>query len=254
MKAAKLVFLSLLSTSAVSKELPGLTPKFDGKLHYYSMPGYEKMYMRSNSSYPPKTFFKCPRGYLLTADVMRANSIVSIRPEFAYPRQIVLLGASPRPDLGGVFIEPFHHYGYEEPGVPENAAHLIFATMDELCKEGELGEKTGETAREQVMLQTYDDSTKIGKFIYRAKGTLNISYPNEGAYFAAIWRHPEPKTGASFLICNTKDCKLTPAFADDRGFAYSSYQNERIKVWFDDGKLPTAFNAVVNKDRRVVIE
>lgn len=254
MKAAKLLILvSFLSTFAVSKELPDLVERFDGKQHYYSMPGYEKLYMLSNLSLPPKPFFKCPQGYLLTASIMRAHSIVSIRPEFAYPRQIILLGASPRPDLGGVFIEPFHHSGYEEPGVPENAAHLIFATMTELCDEGAKGEKTGDASREHLMLQTYDASAKLGKFIYRAKGNLNIAHPNDGAYFAAIWNHPVPETGASFLICNSKDCKLTPAYADDRGFVYLSYQNERLKVWFDDRKL-AGFDAVVKKDRTVVIE
>jgi hypothetical protein len=253
MKVAKLILFSLISTYASSKEPPNLIERFDGKHHYYSMPGYERINIQSNSSLPPKPFFKCPYGYLLSASIMRANSIVSIRPEFAYPRQIVILGSWPRADLGGVFIKPFHHYGYEESGAPENAAHLIFATMAELCDQGANGKMTGDSAREQLMLHTSDAAAKIGKFVYRAKGNLRITSPNVGAYFVAIWQHPDPKTGASFLICNTVDCKLTPAYANDRGFVYSSYQNERLKVWFDDRTLP-GFKAVVKKNRTVVIE
>jgi len=257
MKAVLFIFtVYMLNVSfgafAIDVNLPKLIQKFDGKRWYLSLSGYKPQYMSFNRTYPPDAFWKCPAGYLFRAEVMQADSIVSIRPEFSYPRQIVSLSVSPKPELGGVFILPWHHYS-NEPVVAEDAAHIIFASMDELCHEGAKGENTGDTARENLLLTSDKISPGVGRFIYRAKGDLLLAFPNEGEYFAALWRHPAPKTGASFLICDSKDCKITPAYDQDRGFVYLSYKNKDIEVRFEERNWPS-FNATVQSDRSVRIQ
>lgn len=199
-------------------------------------------------SHPPKIFWECKEGFLLQSEVMPGASIVVVRKEFTYPLEITSLKVDPRPDIGGGFFLPYFY----APGEwsPDFGGQLVFQSLDKICALGELG---GVNFESQGNISVASNAKPFGRTLFNEGGRINPAWRSSGPYLVVLWEHSSPKKGTFFLVCNAMDCKQTPAYQDDRGFAEISNIGELIEVTFRYEKRPP-LRAKIMPDRSVRIE